>query len=211
MKINAATGTAFLALALLTAPALSLETAVQPPAELKGNAAIVFGKSLPPVGYVQFCARGEDECKSTGDKVERLAMSPDNWNMLNQVNTYVNGKIIPESDIDLYHTAEMWTYPTKSGDCEDYALLKKRYLQAMGFSANELLMTVLLDEKGEGHAVLTVVSDGGDFILDNRRDEILRWDKTAYKFLKRQSQHDPKQWVSLQKSNTQVLVSSKSP
>jgi predicted transglutaminase-like cysteine proteinase len=114
------------------------------------------------------------------------------------------------SDVDLYKTAEKWTYPTSAGDCEDYALLKKRYLQSMGFSADELLMTVLLDEKGDGHAVLTIVADSGDFILDNRRDEILRWDQTPYKFLKRQSQQDPKQWVSLQKSAPQILVSTKS-
>ena len=70
--------------------------------------------------------------------------------MLNQVNNYVNSKIKPESDLDLYKTAEMWAYPTTAGDCEDYVLLKKRYLQSMGFAADELLITVLLDEKGAG-------------------------------------------------------------
>jgi predicted transglutaminase-like cysteine proteinase len=58
--------------------------------------------------------------------------------------------------------------------------------------------------------VLTLVTDKGDFILDNRRDEILRWDQTDYKFLKRQSQRDPKQWVSLRKTMaTQVIVGAK--
>ena len=162
------------------------------------------------MGYVEFCSHNEAECKAKFKDAGQLAMSPESWNMLNQVNTYVNGKIKPSSDIDLYHVAEKWAYPTSAGDCEDYALLKKRYLQSMGFSANELLITVLLDEKGDGHAVLTIISDNGDFILDNRRDDILRWDQTPYKFLKRQSQQDPKQWVSLQKSATQVLTSSKS-
>jgi predicted transglutaminase-like cysteine proteinase len=169
-----------------------------------------FGKSLPPIGYVNFCAEGQDECKFSGGKSAHLGMSPDTWNMLVQVNTYVNGKIKPVSDIDQYRTAEKWAYPIAAGDCEDYALLKKRYLVGMGISADELLMTVLLDEKGEGHAVLTVVTDNGDFILDNRRDEILRWTQTPYKFLKRQSQQNPKQWVALQKTNTDTLVSMKS-
>jgi predicted transglutaminase-like cysteine proteinase len=210
MKILSAVGTAFLGLALLSAPAFSVESNLdgqQRPSKLFAG---LFGKSLPPVGYVQFCARGEVECKATSTKAQRFEMSPENWNMLNQVNAYVNGKIKPESDVDLYHVAEMWAYPTTAGDCEDYVLLKKRYLEGMGFAPGELLITVLLDEKGEGHAVLTVTSDGGDFILDNRRDEILRWDQTDYKFLKRQSQTDPKQWVSLQKAAPQVLVSSKS-
>ncbi len=210
MKINNAVGTALLGLLAFSAPALSLDIGSQSPASTATSQATIFGKSLPPVGYVTFCARGEEECKFIGGKAERLAMSPESWNMLNQVNTYVNGKIKPESDVDLYHVPEYWAYPTTAGDCEDYVLLKKRYLQGMGFSPDELLITVLLDEKGEGHAVLTVTTDGGDFILDNRRDEILRWDQTDYKFLKRQSQNDPKQWVSLQASSSQVMTSTKS-
>ncbi len=169
----------------------------------------LFGKATPPVGYVQFCARGEDECKSADGHDERFSMSGNRWDLLNQVNTYVNGKIKPASDMDLYHVAEMWIYPVVAGDCEDYVLLKKRYLVGAGFNADELLITVLLDEHGEGHAVLTVASDAGDFILDNRRNEILRWDQTDYKFLKRQSQLSPRQWVSLAQKPTQVLVGTK--
>lgn len=210
MKKSIAQGVAVLALALLPSLASAMDSNVEPVVASRPVNAQIYGKSLPPVGYVEFCAQGSDECKTTGGREERVAMSPDNWNMLVQVNTYVNGRIKPVSDQDLYHVAEKWTYPTSAGDCEDYVLLKKRYLQSMGFSADELLITVLLDEKGDGHAVLTIVSDHGDFILDNRRDDILRWDQTPYKFLKRQSQLDPKQWVSLQKSNTQVLVSTKS-
>jgi predicted transglutaminase-like cysteine proteinase len=167
-----------------------------------------YGKALPPVGYVKFCATGQDECKTTGGKIERVTMSAERWNQLKQINNYVNGKIAPVSDQDLYGEPERWVYPTNAGDCEDYVLLKKRYLQGVGFKADELLITVLLDEKGEGHAVLTVRTDNGDFILDNRRNEIMRWDQTHYKFLKRQSQLNPKQWVSLQKTTTQVFVGS---
>ncbi len=143
------------------------------------------------------------------DRVARFDMSVEKWEVLNQVNTYVNGKITPSSDIDLYKVAEKWTYPENAGDCEDYVLLKKRYLGSVGFNAGELLITVVLDEHGEGHAVLTVASDEGDFILDNRRNEILRWNQTHYKFLKRQSQQNPKQWVSLAQKPTQVLVGAK--
>jgi predicted transglutaminase-like cysteine proteinase len=169
----------------------------------------VFGKSLPPVGYVEFCSHGETECAFKGHDNTKLQLTQDKWDMLTTVNAYTNSKILPKSDQDLYSVAEKWTYPTKSGDCEDYVLLKKRYLQGLGVSADELLITVLLDEKGEGHAVLTVVTDKGDYILDNRRDEVLRWDATNYKFLKRQSQKNPKQWMSLRDKPTQVLVSSK--
>ena len=169
-----------------------------------------FGKSRPPIGYVLFCKRGADECKDADGKTERLVLNNENWNDINQVNTFVNSSIRPASDIDLYHTTEYWTYPTTAGDCEDYVLLKKRLLVKLGFNPDELLITVLLDEHGEGHAVLSVITKDADLILDNRRNEILSANQTNYRFLKRQSQHDPKQWVSLRKTDTQVLVSSQS-
>jgi predicted transglutaminase-like cysteine proteinase len=167
-----------------------------------------FGKSRPPIGYVLFCKRGADECKDADGKIERLTLNNENWNNLNQVNAFVNSSIRPSSDMDLYHTTEYWAYPTTAGDCEDYVLLKKRLLVKLGFNPDELLITVLLDEHGEGHAVLSILTKDADLILDNRRNEILSVNQTNYKFLKRQSQHDPKQWVSLRKSDAEVLVSS---
>jgi predicted transglutaminase-like cysteine proteinase len=186
---------------------------VAPAASATGNTApaeTIYGKATPPVGYVHFCATGQDECNFYSTKEDKLNLTTEKWDLLSQVNTYVNGKIKPASDVELYHVNELWAYPKDSGDCEDYVLLKKRYLQAMGFSASNLLITVLLDENNDGHAVLTVVSEAGDFILDNRRDDILRWDQTEYKYLKRQSQRDPRQWVSLRKTTTtQVIVGTK--
>jgi hypothetical protein len=48
-----------------------------------------------------------------------------------------------------------------------------------------------------GHAVLTVKTDRGEYILDNQTDDILFWADTGYRFVKRQSQSDPNGWVSL--------------
>ena len=137
-------------------------------------------------------------------------MSAERWNQLSQVNSFVNGRIAPISDQDLYGEAEHWAYPTDAGDCEDYVLLKKRQLEDMGFSARALLITVVLDEKGEGHAVLTITTDAGDYVLDNRLDSILRWSDTRYKFLKRQSHSNPLQWVALvdQSSSNSGFVAS---
>ncbi len=178
---------------------------------VKGTpAAGIYAKSLPPVGYVEFCGRGEAECQFNGGKIETLALTTENWSQIEQVNRYVNTKIRPASDMELYGKADYWTYPKDAGDCEDYVLLKKRFLTELGFNADELLITVVLDEHNEGHAVLTIASNKGDYILDNRRKEILRWDDTGYKFLKRQSQPASNQWVSLQQSAPQVLVSAKS-
>lgn len=165
----------------------------------KGQFQSVYGKALPPIGFVEFCSREPKECRAMGGKAVHLDLSPERWNLVYQVNTFVNGKIAPMSDEELYGKPEYWTFPTDAGDCEDYLLLKKRYLEGLGFPSEALLITVVLDEKQQGHAVLTVTTDKGDFVLDNRRNEVLRWNNTGYTYLKRQSPEDPKVWVSLTK------------
>ena len=203
MKTKTAVGAALLGLLLGTAAANA--TGNQEGATVKeprNHFAETYGKALPPVGFVNFCARNPGECKSGGGKALKLAMSPERWNLLYQVNTYVNGKIAPVSDQDLYGEPEYWAFPTDAGDCEDYLLLKKRYLEGLDYPAAALLITVVLDEKNEGHAVLTVTTAEGDFILDNRRNEIRRWDDLDYAFLKRQSPRDPRAWVALAREKT---------
>ena len=165
-------------------------------------AAPEYGKTLPPVGFVKFCVTNPEDCKTRGKAQQLISMSTERWDQLYQTNTYVNDRIAPISDQDLYGEAEHWAYPTDAGDCEDYVLLKKRYLEKLGFSAEALLITVVLDEKGEGHAVLTITTDAGDYVLDNRVDDVLRWNNSPYKFLKRQSHTNPLQWIALIKQST---------
>ena len=52
-------------------------------------------------------------------------------------------------------------------------------------------MTVARGRTGEEHALPTVTTTSGDYILDNLTDCILPWDQTDYKFLWRQAQFDP--------------------
>lgn len=77
-------------------------------------------------------------------------------------------------------------------------LLKKKMLVSKGIPAESLRITVVLDETGSGHAVLTLITAAGDYILDNRRNDIRSWAATGYTFLKRQSEHDPRKWVALE-------------
>ena len=203
MNIKTAVGAALLGILWSSSMASAFDTASKAPVgQSKRYFASEFGKTLPPVGYVQFCASNPEECKPKGGKKFKLAMSPERWNLIYQVNAYVNGKIAPVSDQDLYGEPERWVFPTDAGDCEDYLLLKKRYLEGLGFPPEALLITVVLDESNGGHAVLTVTTDGGDFILDNRRGDVLRWSDTNYTFLKRQSHSNPTQWMALVKQPT---------
>jgi predicted transglutaminase-like cysteine proteinase len=162
------------------------------------RAALAHAPALPPIGFVAFCARNPAECRpARGMPVTRLRMTPERWRAVRQVNSHVNASIVPVSDEELYGEAEHWAYPSDAGDCEDYVLMKQRYLGELGFARSALLITVVLDERDEGHAVLTLRTTEGDFVLDNRRGEIRRWTELGYTFLKRQSARDPRHWVSL--------------
>ena len=120
------------------------------------------------------------------------------WKDLVRVNRWVNESIKPMTDMEHWGVVESWSYPDDgNGDCEDYVLLKRRMLMQAGWPREALLITVVRDKKGEGHAVLTVKTDKGEFVLDNQDEDILLWSDTGYRFVKRQSQSNPNVWVAL--------------
>ena len=103
----------------------------------------------------------------------------------------------PVSDLDNYGSEEGWAYPEGSGDCEDYALEKRKRLSGAGLPPGNLLLTVVRKPDGEGHAVLTVRTDNGDFVLDNLDDRVRLWRSTDYKYLKRQDTKHAGRWVTI--------------
>jgi predicted transglutaminase-like cysteine proteinase len=158
----------------------------------------IYGSTLPPFGFVKFCERTPSECRQGPLEEARFETRGARLQQLDEINRSVNQAIEPATDLEVYGQTEFWTLPGSSkGDCEDYALLKRHLLMQRGWPASALLMTVVRDEKGEGHAVLTVRTAQGDFVLDNKTDDIKSWHKTPYAFVMRQSYIDPKVWVSL--------------
>jgi predicted transglutaminase-like cysteine proteinase len=157
----------------------------------------VFGVTQAPYGFVQLCARMPGECQQGLLEEQRFSATPERLSELDTVNRAVNREIAPATDMEIYGQTEYWTIPTTRGDCEDYALLKRKRLMARGWPATALLMTVVRDEKGEGHAVLTARTLQGDFILDNKIDEVKAWHRTRYEFVMRQSYLNPSIWMSL--------------
>lgn len=159
---------------------------------------VVGARTSVPIGYVQFCAQNPADCGAAGGHGGKVALTEANLAQLRQVNDDINKRIQPMTDLDHYGEVERWTYPDDGyGDCEDYVLLKRRTLIGLGWPADTLLVTVVRDRKGDGHAVLTVVSDGGDLVLDNQEAAIVLWHETGYRFVKRQAQEDTNGWVSL--------------
>jgi predicted transglutaminase-like cysteine proteinase len=151
-----------------------------------------------PIGWTDFCERYRGECDTRPSAARDVVLSSKAWKDLVAVNKWVNETIKPVTDLDHWGVVERWDYPDDGkGDCEDYVLLKRKMLMKAGWPREALLVTVVRDKKGDGHAVLTVKTDKGEFILDNQNEEIVLWAQTGYRFVKRQSQADPNVWVAL--------------
>ena len=165
----------------------------------------------PPIGWVDFCAEHTFECKVAPTAPRDVVLTNKTWTDLVRINKWVNENVKPMTDMDHWGVVEKWSYPDDGyGDCEDYALLKRRMLTEAGWPREALLMTVVRERSGDGHAVLTVKTDKGEFILDNQEEKILLWSETSYRYVKRQSQSDPNRWVSLGDPRPTVATASSS-
>ncbi len=160
--------------------------------------ALPVGDARPVWGWVDFCRRMPAECRAERARAQDVRLDSRTWGVLVEVNRSINAAIEPVTDQDHWGVPDRWDYPTDGkGDCEDYVLLKRKILVERGFPRQALLVTVVIDNNGDGHAVLTVRTDHGDFVLDNMRDDVRSWVGTGYRFVKRQSQEDPNRWVAL--------------
>jgi predicted transglutaminase-like cysteine proteinase len=165
----------------------------------------VYGQAAPPYGFVDFCNRVPEECVAGAMEDTRFFATPEHLAELDAINRVVNTSIEPATDKELYGVEEYWTLPAGGrGDCEDYALLKRHLLIKRGWPISSLLMTVVRDEKGDGHAILTARTAQGDFVLDNKVAMVKPWTGTAYEFIMRQSYLNPRVWMSLDPKAGQV-------
>jgi predicted transglutaminase-like cysteine proteinase len=151
-----------------------------------------------PPGWQQFCTISAADCEVKSLFAALIKLDSKAWHDINVVNRHVNQTIEQISDLEHYGVIDWWAYPDDGkGDCEDLQLLKRKLLIQAGYPRTALLMTVVRDEAGEGHAVLIVRTDRGDLVLDNKTDQVKNWQATAYEFYKRQSQENPNQWVAI--------------
>ena len=148
------------------------------------------------IGHYEFCQQVPRECRATSNHApDRLTQRA--WAKMVEINARVNATIAPRTDLEMWGREEIWSYPVKYGDCEDYVLQKRHELIQAGFHTSNLLITVVLQPNGDGHAVLTVRTDRGDFVLDNLVSKVLDWRDTRYRYLKRQSTANAGKWVDI--------------
>ena len=152
-----------------------------------------------PYGWVDFCGRRPEECSLGKLNPVDIRLTKKTWATLERINKRANDAIEPITNLDHWGTmVDHWDYPIDGkGDCKVYALFKRKLLIDQGFPRQALLMTIVRDLDGEGHAILTVKTDRGEFVLDNLTDEIRPWDATGYTYVKRQAQDDPNVWLDL--------------
>ena len=195
-----------LARALLFAVAAGLMTAASATAETKGSPSMVTGGiTSQPIGHYEFCQKYSDECNIRNKMTPPPRVTEYGWGVIREINTSVNTTIVAMTDQEIYGKDEVWEYPTTAGDCEDFVLLKRKKLIERGFSVADLLITVVRKPDGEGHAVLTLRTTDGDYILDNLTDDVKLWTDTNYTYLKRQASFNTGRWVSIE-DGRDVLV-----
>ena len=190
-----------IALSLMASSLLGLG-AVASPSAAPGPAGVSYapvgGPASEPYGWADFCRRHAGECDGGPLAPLDVNLTPQAKKEIERVGKWVNAHVKPVSDMEHWDVVDRWDYPADGkGDCEDDALFKRKILMDEGFPRQALLMTVVKDKHNEGHAILTVKTNAGEFVLDNLNDEIKSWDHTGYRFVKRQSQIDQNVWLQI--------------
>ncbi len=155
------------------------------------------GQVRPTAAWSRFCAQHPAECAVDPSEPDLIALTPNVLAAITATNKHVNAVITPVTDQEQWGVADRWDYPADGkGDCEDIQLLKRKLLVEQDLPRRAMRMTVVIDRKGEGHAVLMIRTSKGDLILDNARDAVLPWKRTGYRFVKREGS-DGRAWVWL--------------
>jgi predicted transglutaminase-like cysteine proteinase len=199
-------GTAFAALAVI-AGISSADAQGSAGIPVAHAPALASGDARAPYAWTDLCKRSPSECRTDTRESERIEMTPKLWKAIVAINNGVNREIEAVTDEEHWGVVDRWDIPADGrGDCEDYALLKRKRLAEAGLPRRAMLMTVVIDEENAGHAVLMIRTDRGDFVLDNKRNAILPWSQTGYVYVKRESQYRTG-WTSLGGAQTPTVAS----
>lgn len=145
----------------------------------------VRGYAFAPPAFYRFCEKLPDLCSTEGE-VSKVQLDSARLDELKLVNRRANARTTQRNE-----GGDSWKLPDRSGgDCEDLAILKKAELLKRGWPASTLLLTVGWHQR-EGHTLLTVRTDQGDLVLDNRTNDVKLWSKTPYRYFARQAQDGP--------------------
>lgn len=180
--------------------ALSIGVLISNPVWLNAGSNTIMkigSRTSQPIGHYEYCQSNGIDCSIKSHSISPPTLTRKRWQEMVETNAETNFSIKPITDLEFYGVEEHWTFPSTHGDCEDYVLLKRHKLMKMGWPASALLVTVVRQKSGDGHAVLTVRTNRGDYILDNLNDRIEAWNNTEYTYLKRVSPRNSGWWEEI--------------
>jgi predicted transglutaminase-like cysteine proteinase len=158
-----------------------------------------------PAAFVSACHRYSWLCRN---RPGRAIPDDEALALLRNVNSRVNSSVTPAEDTTTAGVADYWSLPIGGrGDCEDYAILKKKDLIDAGFQSDKLVMAIVLDHNSKGHAVLVARLKAGDYVLDNLSNSVSSWDRTGYTFVAQQSFENLGRWKVILSSPLPTEVS----
>lgn len=156
-------------------------------------APISVARVAAPFGYIEFCVRHAADCKSVQ---QQNNVETNDWLTLVEVNEYVNRNTPQITDQDNYGRPDFWTYPNeRGGDCEDFALEKRKLLIERGWPVADLSLAVVKQWNGDHHVILIATLSGNEVVLDNANWAIVALADAPYTLEKRQARTQQNVWV----------------
>ncbi|WP_430681741.1 transglutaminase-like cysteine peptidase [Mesorhizobium australafricanum] len=125
------------------------------------------------------------------------------------VNSSINRLIAYRKDSVVYGKLDYWAKPSevlehRAGDCEDFAILKMAALLRAGIPAQSMSLVVLQDRRRKFfHAVLSVSTGSGAFILDSLGNAVVR-DSDLPDYVPLYSFSTDRAWIHGSKSGAQI-------
>ena len=158
-----------------------------------------------PSGFIGFCLRYSDQCDLPANAPTSMTLTEQNWDLLNRVNRTFNASIRFVDDRKHFGVTDYWTIATDgNGDCDDFALTKRKALIDAGLPVAALRIAMVLTDTREQHAILTVTTDRGDFVLDNLSDDVRPWAALRYSWFERQDAKTSWRWDKVFADNTRL-------
>lgn len=171
----------YVATLISVSPSSAVEQAPKPAYMPLGHALVA------PFSFYKFCDRKPTRC-APSQEVRQIPLDTENRKRLEEVQRGVNRSL---------SGLEKWNDDATKNDCTDYALTKRSRLLDMGYPPSALLIAVAFVPSEEAHLLLVVVTDRGDFVLDNLRSTVVRWDQLPYRWVMRSTPQNPKTWQAI--------------
>ena len=119
---------------------------------------------------------------------------------MEELNRFINSWTY-RLDQENYGDDDYWATPLqflrRSGDCEDYAIIKYVSLRALGFPADKLRIVVVRDVlRNIAHAVLAVYLDNDILIMDSLFDGVLTHHQVTF-YAPQYSVNEKRRWAHI--------------